>query len=96
MVKWTSTAKKDLKKIYSYIAEDSKYYARRVAQDIVEKTEGLNDFPEIGRIVPEINDKKIRELIVYSYRLIYEVKNDDVDILAIIHGKRDFFRAYKE
>ncbi len=96
MVKWTSTAKKDLKKIYSYIAEDSKYYARRVAQDIVEKTEGLNDFPEIGRIVPEINDKKIRELIIYSYRLIYEVKNDDVDILAIIHGKRDFFRAYKE
>ena len=96
MVKWTSTAKKDLKKIYSYIAEDSRYYARRVAQDIVEKTEGLNDFPEIGRIVPEINDKKIRELIVYSYRLIYEVKNDDVDILAIIHGKRDFFRAYKE
>ncbi len=85
-----------MKKIYSYIAEDSKYYARRVAQDIVEKTEGLNDFPEIGRIVPEINDKKIRELIVYSYRLIYEVKNDDVDILAIIHGKRDFFRAYKE
>ena len=34
MVKWTSTAKNDLKKIYSYIAEDSKYYARRVAQDI--------------------------------------------------------------
>lgn len=96
MVKWTSTAKKDLKKIYSYIAEDSKYYARRVAQDIVEKTEGLNDFPEIGRIVPEINDKKVRELIVYSYRLIYEIKNDDVDILAIIHGKRDFFRAYKQ
>jgi len=96
MVKWTSTAKMDLKKIYNYIAEDSKYYARRVAQDVVEKTEGLNDFPEIGRIVPEINDKKIRELIIYSYRLVYEVKNDDVDILAIIHGKRDFFRAYKK
>ncbi|MDI6687501.1 MAG: type II toxin-antitoxin system RelE/ParE family toxin [Desulfobacterales bacterium] len=74
----------------------SKYYARRVAQDIVEKIEGLDDFPEIGRIVPEINDKKVRGLIVYSYRLIYEIKNDDVDILAIIHGKRDFFRAYKE
>ena len=73
MVKWTSTAKKDLKKIYSYIAEDSKYYARRVAQDIVEKTEGLNDFPEIGRIVPEINDKKIRELIIYSYQSILTV-----------------------
>ena len=96
MVKWTSTAKKDLKKIYYYIAEDSKYYARQVAQDIVEKTEGLNVFLEIGRIVPEINDKKIRELIIYSYRLVYEIKNDDVNILAIIHGKRDFFSAYKE
>jgi len=96
MVKWTSTAKMDLKKIFDYIAEDSKYYARRVAQDIVKKTEALNDLPEIGRIVPEINDKKIRELIIYSYRLIYEVKDDDVDILAIIHGKRDFFSAYEE
>lgn len=69
MVKWAAPAKADLKKIFAYIAEDSKYYARRVVQNIVEKTEALNDFPEIGRMVPEVNEKNIRELMIYSYRM---------------------------
>ena len=94
MVKWTSPAKTDLKKIFAFISEDSKYFARQVAQNIVEKTETLNDFPEIGRIVPELDQKNIRELMIYSYRLVYEVKSKDVEIIAIIHGKRDFSTAY--
>jgi len=94
MVRWTAPARADLRKIFAYIAEDSKYYARRVVQNIVEKTEALNDLPEIGRVVPEIGEENIRELMVYSYRLVYEVKNSDVEILAIIHGKRDFNKAY--
>ncbi|MBF0121234.1 MAG: type II toxin-antitoxin system RelE/ParE family toxin [Desulfobacterales bacterium] len=96
MVKWTDPAKLDLKKIHDYIAEDSKYYAKRVVQDIVDKTEKLNDNPEIGRIVPEFNEPNIRELIIYSYRLIYEIKTKTVEILTIIHGKRDFVKAYQE
>ena len=58
---------------------------------IVAATEGLNKFPKIGRIVPEIGDTNVRELFVYSYRLIYEISTDCIEILAIIYGKRDFF-----
>ena len=90
MVKWATPAKKDLKKIYDYIANDSKYYAKNVAQNIVAKTEELEKFPEIGRVVPEIGDSNVRELFIYSYRLIYEIKPDSVEILALIHGRRDF------
>ena len=96
MVKWTTPAKRDLKKIHDYIAEDSKYYAKRVSQDIIAKTEKLKDFPEIGRIVPELQESNTRELIIYSYRLIYEIKRGHVEILALIHGKRDFLKAYQE
>jgi plasmid stabilization system protein ParE len=70
MVKWSVPAKNDLKQIHDYIAQDSKYYAQNVVQEIVAKTETLTDFPEIGRLVPEISDQNIRELIVYSHRLI--------------------------
>lgn len=91
MVKWSAPAKRDLKQIHYYIAKDSKYYAKKVAQNIVAETEKLNEFPEIGRIVPEIGDTNVRELFVYSYRLIYEISTDRIEILAIIHGKRDFF-----
>jgi len=90
MVIWSIPARNDLKQIYDYIAKDSKYYATNVAQDMVSKAESLSEFPEIGRVVPEIGDENVRELIIYSYRLIYEVVPNGVQILAIIHGKRDF------
>lgn len=90
MVKWTDPAKLDLRDIHDYIARDSKYYAQKVSQDIVDKSEKLKHFPEIGRIVPEIDDPNIREIFIYSYRLIYEVLSNSVQVLALIHGKRDF------
>lgn len=94
MVKWSKPAKLDLKQIYDYIAIDSKFYAQKVSQEIVEKSEKLNSLPEVGRIVPEIGDPNIRELIIYSYRLIYEVFPNKIEILALIHGKRDFTQEF--
>ena len=73
MVKWSLPARNDLRQIHDYIAKDSRYYATNVIQEIKEKTETLIELPEIGRTVPEIRDQNIRELIVYSYRLIYEI-----------------------
>jgi len=87
MVKWSVPARNDLKQIHDYIAKDSKYYAQNVIQEIVAKTETLIELPEIGRIVPEISDQNIRELIVYSYRLIYEISSAGIEILAILHGR---------
>ena len=95
MVRWTSPAKRDLKRIYDYIAEDSIFYARKVTEDIVSKSEFLEDFPEMGRVVPELENPLIRELIVYSYRIVYEITEGNVHILTIIHGKRDFNLAFK-
>lgn len=94
MVIWSNPAKDDLKKIYDYIAGDSKYYAIKVSQEFVEKSEQLVKLPKMGRIVPEIEDPNIRELIIYSYRVIYEISPKRVEILAIIHGKQDFTKAF--
>ena len=93
MVRWSGPAKRDLKKIFAYIAEDSRYYARHVVQNIVDKSETLEAFPKVGRMVPETNDPNVREIFMYSYRIIYEVTDRDVNILAIIHGKQDFMSA---
>lgn len=90
MVEWTTPAKQDLKQIYDYIARDSQFYAQKVSRNIVDKSEKLKDFPKIGRIVPEIGDLSVRELLIYSYRLIYEVSPNGVKILALIHSKRAF------
>ena len=94
MVIWSEPAKEDLKKIFDYIAVDSKYYAIKVSQEFVEKSEQLEKLPMIGRIVPELENTNIRELIIYSYRLIYEITPKRIEILAIIHGKQDFSKAF--
>jgi plasmid stabilization system protein ParE len=44
---------------------------------------------ERGRVVPELEEPTIRELIVGSHRLIYEIDGADVNILGLIHGARD-------
>ncbi len=92
MVKWSKPAKLDLKQIHDYIARDSKFYAQKVSAEIVGKSDKLKSFSEVGRIVPEIGDPNIRELLIYSYRLIYEVFPNKVEVLALIHSKRNFIK----
>ncbi len=90
MVKWSLPAQLQLKHIYDYVALESTYYAKKVSEDIILKSMMLKDFPGMGRIVPEVNQEVIRELIVYSYRLIYQIRQSDVEILALIHSRQDF------
>jgi toxin ParE1/3/4 len=89
MVKWSKRSRSDLKSIFTYIASDSKFYAQKVMHSIIERAESLSTFPKRGRVVPEINDGSVREIFIFSYRMIYEVIDDDVFILTIVHGKRE-------
>jgi toxin ParE1/3/4 len=89
MVIWTIPARDDLKAIFEYIALDSKFYAKKVIQEIIERAATISNMPERGRIVPEINEKEIRETFIYSYRLIYQFSKESIIILAVIHGSRN-------
>ncbi len=71
MVIWSEPAKTDLRSIHDFIAHDSRHYAKKVTQDIREKTDILKQLTKAGRKVPELNDEHIRELSLYSYRIIY-------------------------
>jgi toxin ParE1/3/4 len=89
-VKWTEPALEDLAGIQAYIAKDSPYYAKQFIERIFEAAEALEDFPELGRKVPEAEaTENIRELIFQSYRIMYLNQDNLVFILAVIHGSRD-------
>lgn len=90
MVKWSIPAKHDLKEIHDFIAKDSKYYANNVSKNILIESKELKSFPKKGREVPEIDDPNIREIFIYSYRLIYQISDKNIEVLALIHGKRNF------
>jgi toxin ParE1/3/4 len=87
-VAWSLRAVSDLETIAAYIAEDSPAYASTVVKNIVHRTKNLAGFPRSGRKVPEFDDENIRELIVYSYRVIYQLQSGQVLVAAVVHGKR--------
>ena len=87
-VNWSRRALHDLESIAEYIAADSPTYAGIVVKKVVTQTQTLVNFPRAGRKVPEFDDDAIRELIVYSYRIIYRLQDEAVVIAAVIHGKR--------
>jgi len=89
MVKWTLPARDDLKAIYEYIALDSKFYAKKIIREIVATSSTIPEMPELGRTVPETYEKEIRELFIYSYRLIYQLSPNEISIVAVIHGSRN-------
>jgi plasmid stabilization system protein ParE len=87
-VVWSRRASEDLAAIADYIAADSPTYAGIVVKKVVYQTRALSRFPRSGRKVPEFDDENIRELLVYSYRIIYRLEEREAVIAAVIHGKR--------
>jgi plasmid stabilization system protein ParE len=87
---WSTPARDDLKAIHDYIARDSKRYAIRVTQDIRDKVKTLIEFPDLGKCVAEIGEEHVREIHMYSYRILYEVTPDIIYIHGVIHKRRDF------
>ena len=86
---WSDIAEADLYDIYNYIARDVPYYAELFVDRLIEATDKLEDYPRIGRQVPEAEDRDdVRELIVQGYRIIYLVA-DELHILTVIHGSRN-------
>jgi toxin ParE1/3/4 len=86
-VAWSEEALEDLEAIAAYIGRDSPVHAQRIVGEFFELADSILANPQIGRVVPELKERSIRECFLYSYRLIYEVQQQ-IDILAVIHGRR--------
>lgn len=91
-VHWTDTAEGHLDAIYAYIALDSPAYAKRMVDRITRRSQQIADFPLSGRKVPEYDMDQIREVIEGPYRIIYHIKIDQIDVVAVIHGAMDDLR----
>jgi toxin ParE1/3/4 len=85
-VHWTENAIGHLVNIYGYIAINSPTYGRRMVDRITRRSEQIADHPLSGRKVTEYEAEDIRELIEKPYRIIYRIKPDQIDVLAVIHG----------
>ena len=95
-VHWTRTAEDHLDAIHAYIAQDSQEYALRTVDRLTRRSQQIADFPLSGHRVPEYDMGQIRQMIEGPYRIIYHIKPDQIDVLAVIHGAMDVLCSGEE
>lgn len=83
---WARTAEQDRADIFDFIAKDNPRAAIDMDERFAEAAGRLARYPELGK--PGLV-AGTRELIPHeSYRLVYEVQQDTVWILALVHTAR--------
>lgn len=91
-VYWTKTAQDHLGAIHAYIAQNSPEYADRTVDRLTRCSQQIAAFPLSGRRVPEYDLDQIREIIEGSYRVIYHIDPDRINVLAVIHAATNVLR----
>jgi addiction module RelE/StbE family toxin len=95
-VHWTDRAQDHLDAIHAYIAQDSPEYALRMVDRLTRRSQQIANAPLSGRRVPEYDLDQIREVIESPYRIIYHIKPDQIDVIAVVHGARNVLRSGEE
>lgn len=89
IVHWTHAALRHLSAIHDYIAQDSPRYAREIVDRITARSGQIGQFPESGRAVPEYSREDVREVVEDPYRIVYRIRPERVDVVAVIHSARE-------
>lgn len=84
---WTEPALFDLNDIAEYIALDKPNAARNFVKQVFSSVDNLEQFPELGRIPPELKTSKYREIIVDPCRIFYRVDQTNVYIVYVMRGE---------
>jgi addiction module RelE/StbE family toxin len=89
VVRWTPQAEDDLQAIYDFIARDSEHYAKLVVEKLLAAVDTIEQFPLVGRHIPEKPREDLREVIKPPYRIVYRV-GKEAHILTIFRASRLF------
>ena len=91
---WSAAARDDLHDIVTFIAHDNPNRAMSFGYELISETDRLQDFPELGRVVPEYRNDAIREIIFRPYRIVYRVDlgRKLCEIVRVWHSARGAFQ----
>ena len=87
-VVWTQEALDKLSDIEDFISQDSPQSAAKFVNYLIQRGEGVSKNPRIGRIVPEISNPNIREVIAKKYRIVYKIQENKIEILTVFEGHK--------
>lgn len=83
----------DLEAIADFIARDDLDAALSWVDRLIERARRVGAVPRSGRIVPELGEPEIREVLLRTYRIIYRVEPRRVLVLTVVEGRRQLKRS---
>jgi toxin ParE1/3/4 len=86
---WSEGALRDLEHIRDYITQDNPAYASVFVERLLKTTRHLPQFPLSGRLMPEAKNPNIREVLYQSYRVVYRLNQNRIEVVMAVHGSRD-------
>jgi len=89
-VRWSLLALRRVSEIVDYISHDHTEAGRKWAEGVFDAVDQLEGFPGQGRVVPEVGQPSIREVIYGEYHVIYKVQAQAIGVLTVRHGRRRF------
>ena len=87
-VVWTQEALDRLSDIEDFISQDSPQRAATFVNYLIQRGEEVPKNPRIGRIVPEISNPNVREIIAKKYRIVYRIQKNTIEILTVFEGHK--------
>jgi plasmid stabilization system protein ParE len=87
-IRWSYEALDRLIEFEDYISKDSSVRAIQFVDQLIEHAELLSGKPLMGRMIPELANPDIRELVFKKYRIIYRLKEKRIEILTVFEGHR--------
>ena len=88
-IRFAESAVADLEDIHAwYIKQGVPEVGVRIVAEIVNRVEELGDHPDLGRVVPEFNQRYLRELIHPPFRFVYRRDTNTVRIVRVWRGER--------
>lgn len=85
---WSPLSVDRVSEIAEYISVDNPDSSQKWVEKLFGVVEKLKTFPRSGRIVQEINEDTIRELIFVNYRIIYRIEPKQISILTVRHSRQ--------
>jgi len=87
-ITWSAEARKALRSIRKFIAQDSEFYAARMVARIIERVEQVAESPTQGHLVHEYPEESLKEVHESPYRIIYAFTEQEFRVVTIVHFKQ--------
>jgi addiction module RelE/StbE family toxin len=95
-VVWTEEALSDLEAIGEYFERTSPQYASTIIDRLYSCVEPLAEHPKMGRRVPEVDHESLRERIVEGYRILYQLREDQIEIITVVHSRQNLPKKLRQ